>query len=114
MDADPDAVDRILKNLVANAVKYSPPSSTIRIAARRIGTAVECSIHDDGRGIPPDALPHVFEPYYRAPGAVGTARGAGLGLAVVKSLIEAHGGSISIESAPALGTRVTFILPAVP
>jgi two-component system sensor histidine kinase KdpD len=112
--ADPDALDRILKNLVSNAIKYSPAGSTVRITARAAAAAsVEVSVHDDGRGIPPDALPRVFEPYYRAPGAAGAARGTGLGLAVVKALIEAHGGTIGLESAPGRGTRVTFVLPAV-
>jgi two-component system sensor histidine kinase KdpD len=114
VDADPDALDRILKNLVGNAMKYSPAGSSVRITARsRDGAAVEVSILDAGRGIPAEALPRVFEPYYRAPG-VGTARGAGLGLAVVKSLIDAHGGEIRLESTPDQGTRVTFILPTVP
>ena len=85
----------------------------MHVAARaRNGATVEFSVHDAGRGIPPEALPRVFEPYYRAPG-VGSARGAGLGLAVVKSLVDAHGGTIQLESAPDQGTRVTFVLPAV-
>lgn len=113
VDADPDALDRILKNLVGNAIKYSPAGSAVHVAARaRDGSAVEFSVHDAGRGIPPESLPRVFEPYYRAPG-VGSARGAGLGLAVVKSLIDAHGGTIDLESTTDEGTRVTFILPAV-
>lgn len=113
VDADPDALDRILKNLVGNAIKYSPAGSAVHVAARaRDGTAVEFSVHDSGRGIPAEALPRVFEPYYRAPG-VGSARGAGLGLAVVKSLVDAHGGTIDLESTPDEGTRVTFVLPAV-
>jgi signal transduction histidine kinase len=113
VDADADALDRILKNLVSNAMKYSPAGSAVRIAARaRDGAGIEFSVHDSGRGIPAEALPHVFEPYYRAPG-VGSARGAGLGLAVVKSLVDAHGGAIELESAPGDGTRVTFVLPAL-
>ena len=113
VDADADALDRILKNLVSNAMKYSPAGSAVHVGARATDHAVEFSVCDAGRGIPAEALPRVFEPYYRAPG-VGSARGAGLGLAVVKSLIDAHGGSIRLESAPDLGTRVTFVLPAVP
>ena len=114
VDADADALDRILKNLVSNAMKYSPPGSAVVVAARaRDSAGVEVSVRDNGRGIPPEALPHVFEPYYRAPG-VGSARGAGLGLAVVKSLIDAHGGTIALESAPGHGTRVTFVIPTVP
>ena len=113
VDADADALDRILKNLVSNAIKYSPAGSAVHVAARaRAGVAVEFSVHDAGRGIPPEALPRVFEPYYRAPG-VGSARGAGLGLAVVKSLVDAHGGTIELESTLDHGTRVTFVLPAV-
>jgi signal transduction histidine kinase len=113
VDADADALDRILKNLVSNAIKYSPAGSAVHVAARaRDGAAVEFSVHDAGRGIPPEALPRVFEPYYRAPG-VGSARGAGLGLAVVKSLVDAHGGTIELESTPDQGTLVTFVLPAV-
>ena len=112
VDADADALDRILKNLVSNAMKYSPRGSSVHVAARATDHAVEFSVRDTGRGIPADAVPRVFEPYYRAPG-VGSARGAGLGLAVVKSLIDAHGGSVSLESAPGRGTRVTFVLPSV-
>ena len=112
VDADADALDRILKNLVANAMKYSPPGSAVHVTARATDHAVEFSVRDAGRGIPAEALPRVFEPYYRAPG-VGSARGAGLGLAVVKSLIDAHGGTVHIESTSGLGTRVTFVLPAV-
>jgi signal transduction histidine kinase len=113
VEADADALDRILKNLVSNAIKYSPAGSAVHVSARaRDGIAVEFSVHDVGRGIPPEALPRVFEPYYRAPG-VGSARGAGLGLAVVKSLVDAHGGTIELESTPDQGTRVTFVLPGV-
>lgn len=115
VDADPDALDRVLKNLVANAIKYSPAGTTVEISARPAPPdAVEFAVTDEGRGIPPDALPHVFEPYYRAPDAARAARGAGIGLAVVRSLVEAHGGAIRVESAPIGGKRVTFTLPAVP
>jgi len=113
VDADADALDRILKNLVGNAMKYSPAGTDVHVAARATDHVIEFSVRDAGRGIPTEALPHVFEPYYRAPG-VGSARGAGLGLAVVKSLIDAHGGSVHLDSAPGEGTRVTFVLPAVP
>ncbi len=116
VDADADALDRIVKNLVSNAIKYSRPGGGVRVRARAVerGRAVEVTVEDDGQGIPPEALPRVFEPYYRAPGASETARGAGIGLAVVKSLVDAHGGSIQVESAPMRGTRMTFVLPALP
>lgn len=116
VDADPDALDRILKNLVSNAVKYSPSGSTVTVTARERadGSAVEFAVADEGSGIPRAALPRVFEPYYRAPDTLGAVRGSGIGLAVVKSLVDAHGGAIRVESIPGIGTRVTFELPSVP
>ena len=110
IDADPDALDRILKNLVSNALKYSPPGP-VRIRARAVGDDVEFQIEDRGCGIPASALPRLFEPYFRVPDGASAARGTGLGLAIVKSLIEAHGGSVSVDSTPGVGTRVTFTLP---
>jgi signal transduction histidine kinase len=110
--ADPDALDRILKNLISNAIKYSPPGP-IRVSARHLDGVVELHVEDHGRGIPPDALSRIFEPYFRDPDAATAAPGAGIGLAVVKTLIEAHGGHVSVASAPASGTTVTFTLPSV-
>lgn len=109
--ADPDALDRIVKNLIANAVKYSPPGSPVGITARAVEGAVEVTVADAGRGIAPEARARVFEPYYRAPDVVRGVPGTGLGLAVVKALVEAHGGTITLDSAPGAGTRVTFRLP---
>jgi signal transduction histidine kinase len=112
VDADPDAVDRILKNLITNALKYSPVTSAVHVVADQDGpAAVRFTVEDGGPGIPAAVLPHVFEPYYRAPGAAGTAPGSGLGLAVVKALVEAHGGGIEVESEVGRGTRISFTLP---
>lgn len=112
VDADPDAVDRILKNLVTNALKYSPESSLVHVLADRDGPGkVRFTVEDAGPGISPAALPHVFEPYYRAPGADGAAPGTGLGLAVVKALVEAHGGRIDVASEVGRGTKISFTLP---
>jgi signal transduction histidine kinase len=72
------------------------------------------AIADAGPGIAPDALAHIFEPYYRAAGAARAAPGLGLGLAVVKALVESQDGTITVESAPGHGTRVTVALPSVP
>lgn len=111
IQADPDALDRILKNLVSNAIKYSPSGSQVTVSARAGAGEVEITVADAGRGIPAAVLPRIFEPYYRAPDTADTARGAGLGLSVVKALVEAHGGTIRVESVVGQGTRVTFALP---
>jgi signal transduction histidine kinase len=114
VDADPDALDRVLKNLISNALKYSPVTAPVRVVAERTASLrVRFAVEDQGTGISAAALPHVFEPYYRAPGADGTARGTGLGLAVVKALVEAHGGDISVDSELGFGTRIMFTLPCV-
>ena len=116
LHADPDALDRMVKNLVANAVKYSPAGSRVRVAARPrwAPPAVEIVVEDEGPGIAEADLARVFEPYYRARGAERAAGGVGLGLAVVKSLADAHGGSVRAENVAPHGTRMTLILPAVP
>jgi signal transduction histidine kinase len=84
----------------------------IRVGARARDGGVAFDVADSGRGIPAEALGRIFEPYYRVPDAAGAARGTGIGLAVVKALVEAHGGAVEVESAPTLGTRVTVVLPA--
>ncbi|HUF92800.1 MAG TPA: ATP-binding protein [Candidatus Limnocylindria bacterium] len=114
VSADADALDRIVKNLVSNALKYSPPDSRVRVRARATAAGVEISVDDEGGGIPAGELARIFEPYYRAPGAAAAARGAGIGLAVVKALVEAHGGCIRADSEPARGTRMSVVLPALP
>jgi len=116
IDADPDALDRVVKNLVSNAVKYSPAGSRVRVTARpqMAPPAVEIIVEDEGPGIAADDLPRVFEPYYRTAGAARVASGTGLGLAVVKSLVDAHGGSIRAENVAPHGTRMTLVLPALP
>jgi len=111
---DRDAVDRILTNLLSNAVKYSPAGSEIRLVATpRPGGFADIAVEDDGVGIPQDALPLVFDRYYRVtrPGGV---RGLGLGLALVKSLVESNGGAIRVESTLGVGSRFTVTLPCAP
>ena len=112
VDADPDALERVLTNLVSNAIKYSPSGSAVRVGARALGGGVAIEVADAGRGIPAEALSRVFEPYYRVPDAAGAAHGTGIGLAVVKALVEAHGGTVRVDIAPAAGTRVTVVLPS--
>ena len=116
LEADPDALDRVVKNLISNAVKYSPSGSRVRVAARAQAAppAVEITVEDEGPGIAETDRARIFEPYYRTAAGVRTAGGAGLGLAVVKSLIDAHGGTIRADNIEPHGTRMTLVLPAVP
>jgi signal transduction histidine kinase len=116
LEADPDALDRVVKNLVSNAVKYSPSGSRVRVTARAQVSppAVEITVEDEGPGIDDADRARIFEPYYRTSVGARTAGGAGLGLAVVKSLIDAHGGTIRADNVAPHGTRMTLILPAVP
>ena len=109
--ADRRRVAQVLGNLLANAASHSPPEAPIRITAQRDHGHVAISVSDRGRGIAPERLPHLFRKYA---GDAGTA-GHGLGLAVSKGLVEAHGGRIRVESdGPGKGAVITFTLPAAP
>jgi signal transduction histidine kinase len=109
---DADHVERALVNVVRNAVQHSPSGSTVEIGATRAHDRVEVAIHDRGPGIDGDDLPHVFEPYYRAGEARSPGRGnSGLGLAITWWIVEQHGGTIDVSSAPGLGTAVMVSLP---
>ena len=111
--ADRARIVQVLNNLFSNASRHAPESSPIRVAAERDGVHVAISVSDEGRGVPPDRLPHLFSQHPGAAGGVGPrARGYGLGLAICKGLVEAHGGRIWAESGGAgRGTRFTFTVP---
>jgi signal transduction histidine kinase len=105
--ADPDRLDRILINLVGNALKYSPDRVVVQAAAD--GEAVRVSVADRGAGIEAEDLPRIFDRYYRGQRHEG--EGLGLGLFIVRKLVEAHGGRIWAESRPGEGSTFTFTLP---
>ncbi|WP_025745646.1 sensor histidine kinase [Kallotenue papyrolyticum] len=107
---DPDALKQVLLILVDNALKFTPVTGTIRIATAAREQSVAISVQDTGIGIAPEALPHIFERFYRADSA-RTGGGSGLGLAIAKTLIEHQGGTISVESAPGRGSTFTVVLP---
>ncbi len=109
---DPDRVRQVLLNLLTNAHEYCPERASIRVSARRIGANVEISVTDDGPGIPPDQLEHLFERFTRGDaGLTQRVGGTGLGLAISKSLVELHGGAIGAESAPGEGSTFSILLP---
>ncbi len=104
---------RVFDNLIGNSVKYSPPATSIDVMiSRNGGPEVEVAVSDRGRGIDPADLPHVFEEFWRAQSS-SERSGSGIGLFIVKKIVEAHGGNASIESAPGAGTTVRIYLAAV-
>ncbi|MCQ8872799.1 PAS-domain containing protein [Mesorhizobium sp. LMG17149] len=106
-------VRQILYNLLSNAANYAPEASIIRLTCRHLADGVEFSVHDDGPGMPPDVLDSVFRRFEpRANG--GRRRGAGLGLSIVKSFVELHGGSVRIETGKDKGTTVICTFPDMP
>ena len=113
--ADRRRIVQVLNNLLANAARHSPESSPIRVSAVREGVHVEISISDEGRGIAPDVLPHLFRKYAGPAGSGERAiAGGGLGLVICKGLVEAHGGRIRAESdGPGQGSSFTFTIPVV-
>jgi signal transduction histidine kinase len=109
--ADKRYARQVLSNLMANSSKYSPEQSLIRVVASAVGPMVRISVEDQGHGISPEQQAGLFERFYRVR-TDSEAPGVGLGLAIAKGIVEAHGGSIGIDSEPGLGTRVWFTLPS--
>jgi len=112
--ADPEDLQLVWINLLENAVRYSPEGSSVEVAVtRNNGGPFHIVFQDHGPGIPPHDLPHVFERFYRGDRSRTRATGGfGLGLAIAKALVEAYGGTISAESQPGRGTRMTVQLPS--
>ena len=98
-------------NLIENATKYAPTGTEIRISVRQEGDDVRVEVSDQGPGIPPGALSRLFEPFYRVSRGRSQPKGTGVGLAVARGLVEAHGGRIWAENRPEGGARFIFTLP---
>jgi signal transduction histidine kinase len=111
IDADERRLKQALFNLISNAIKFTPPGGSIQLAARRSNGDLELSVADTGIGIPSEDQERVFDKFERA-APQAPQSGAGLGLSLVKSLIELHGGTVTIESTPGSGTTVRCRLPA--
>jgi signal transduction histidine kinase len=110
---DESALRRVFQNLVSNAIKYGADGGWIGIEARRSGDEVSITVSDRGIGISPDDQRRIFEPFYRAADVVAAqVQGAGLGLSLVRRIVEAHGGRIAVKSAKAAGCQFTVSLPA--
>jgi two-component system sensor histidine kinase BaeS len=110
--ADTDRLAQAFRNLLENSVRYTDPGGTVRVTARRNGSGVKVDFEDSSPGVPADALPRLFERFYRVEGSRSRANGgAGLGLAIVRSVVEAHGGTIEAAASPLGGLRVSISLP---
>lgn len=108
---DTRRLQRVLVNLVQNAIRHTPADGTVLIEARATGSDVEVSVRDTGEGIPPEELPRVFEPFYQGDKALSRTGGAGVGLSIVKALVEAHGGRVWAQSTPGGGSTFSFTVP---
>jgi two-component system sensor histidine kinase BaeS len=115
LEADPTRLREVVSNLIANALRYTPAGGTVTVEAGVVRSskpaeAICIAVRDTGSGIAPEALPHIFDRFYKSEDS----RGSGLGLAIAKSLVAAHGGEITAESVPGRGTTIRFTLPLPP
>ena len=109
---EPGLLRQLVTNLAENAIKFTE-AGTVCVAVRQAGANVELAVNDDGPGIVPDAVPHIFERFYRAdPARSRKVEGTGLGLAVVNNIVRVHGGQVTVHSKSGGGTTFTVVLPA--
>jgi signal transduction histidine kinase len=108
---DPDRMAQVLDNLVGNALRHTPAGGQITLSAASDDGQILLKVQDTGSGIAPEDLPHVFNRFYRADSSRAHNGASGLGLAIARSIVETHGGTITAESAPGRGTTITISLP---
>jgi two-component system sensor histidine kinase BaeS len=109
VDADPQRVRQVVANLVSNALRHAPESGRVVVSAVQRPAGLQISVADDGPGIAPEDLPHVFDRFWR--GGKSRLGGSGLGLTIARELVRAHGGEIWVESEPGAGSTFRFTLP---
>ena len=109
---DTQAIGRVLNNLIGNALRHTPPEGRVSVWVRRTDVRVEVTVSDTGEGIRAEEIPHIFERFYRSEKSRSRETGgAGLGLAIARGIIHAHGGDIRVESKLGKGTQFTFHIP---
>jgi signal transduction histidine kinase len=112
LQADPERLTQVITNLLENAFRYNPSGTHVTVSAGTSPGHAELSVCDNGTGIPPEDVPHIFERFWRAEKSRNRATGgSGLGLAIVKQLVEAHHGQVMVESQPGIGTRFLVQIP---
>jgi signal transduction histidine kinase len=102
---------RVMSNLLSNAIKYTPTGGQVTVRAQPQDDMLQIEVTDTGRGIPQEALPHIFDRFYRVSGSEEEAEGTGLGLSIVRSIVEKHGGRIWVESEEGKGSAFAFTVP---
>jgi len=113
VEVDRIQIERMVSNLLSNAMKYTPAGGEVSVTLRNGPEATEIVVQDTGCGIPANHLPHIFDRFYRVPGGQATSRerGLGLGLSFVDWIAKAHGGAVRVESCPGKGSRFLVSLP---
>jgi signal transduction histidine kinase len=110
---DEDRINEVLGNLLSNAFKFTDRFGRVELAVHAVPAGVQMDVRDTGAGIPTAQLPHIFQKFYQADNqAAAAAKGTGLGLAIAKEIVEAHRGTISVDSTPGVGTTFSIVLPA--
>ena len=102
---------QVILNLLSNAIKYNRPNGSVMMSAAAAESEICITIQDTGLGIPEDAMPHLFEKFYRVHENEGSASGTGLGLSICKQIVQGHGGRVEVKSKLGVGTSFSVILP---
>ena len=115
VEGDPERLMQVVRNLVENALMHTPAGTLVEVRLTQAHGYAHITVADNGPGIPPEHLPHLWDRFYRVDQARSRAQGStGLGLPIVKYLAEAHGGSVTVSSTPGHGTTFTVLVPLAP
>jgi two-component system phosphate regulon sensor histidine kinase PhoR len=109
---DRKRLNQVFTNLLGNAIKFTPPRGKITTSIQSLGKWIEVAVEDTGRGVAPQDIPTLFDRYTRAPGEGAEVAGSGLGLMIVREIVEAHGGTVGVESSVGVGSRFWVRLPS--
>ncbi|MCJ7580901.1 MAG: cell wall metabolism sensor histidine kinase WalK, partial [Candidatus Aminicenantes bacterium] len=111
---DKDKIEQVLRNIIDNAIKYSPKGNEIRITGIKENNDIKVSVKDEGIGMTPEQVDKIFDKFFRADTSDSAPTGTGLGMSIVKYLVEAHRGKVWVESEVGKGTTVSFTIPLIP
>ena len=112
LSVDKDKMGQVLKNILSNAVKYFPDGGLIKITGEMEDDRFQVTVEDQGKGMTPEQVERVFEKFYRVDASNTAVEGTGLGMTIIKYLVEAHGGEVFVESEYGKGTIVRFTIPS--